>query len=204
MSGPPPPRLGALPDELCVEIIDNLDMESFIQLSQVNKQFRRLCDRHDPSKRDAMHKYLLERQDDDDICFACFTCLQPRSFLAFTRSQITGKRGANGKDQKKRWCVRCGLEKGHLKPGNLIIRGLRGHPDLNKMEYICILCKQLKEGNVCRQCVCCPDCEGTRISHISHGNVVRIGDNVYDARLREENERLLSRIRSSRANAGGS
>ena len=48
----PMPTLATLPEELCIAIVEELDIASFIQLSQTNRLFRRLCDINVPRRRE--------------------------------------------------------------------------------------------------------------------------------------------------------
>lgn len=50
----------SLPDELLILIIDQLKIVPFLQLSQTNRLFRRLCDINDPARREEVALFTLD------------------------------------------------------------------------------------------------------------------------------------------------
>lgn len=81
----PPSSLLVLPEELSLAIIEELDMASIIALSQTCRQFHRLSNPHDPSKRDELLDFLLKAQDfprwkDGFACFSCTKVLPRERF----------------------------------------------------------------------------------------------------------------------------
>lgn len=52
------PSLTTLTEELCVAIIEHLDVDSFIQLSQTNQLFQRLCHVDVPGRHEEAEIFL--------------------------------------------------------------------------------------------------------------------------------------------------
>jgi hypothetical protein len=148
------PLLATLPEELCLAIIEKLDMSSIIALSKTNRQFNRLSDPTAKSRRPMLYEFLLEAQTFPrwQDGFACFTCAKVLPRSRFANAQSKHKRGRNGSDQKRRFCVQCGLENGSHGPGNMVVQG-----DIIRM--VCRQCKRLKSGRFCERCAICTDCD---------------------------------------------
>jgi hypothetical protein len=151
-----PPLLATLPEELCLNIIEKLDMRSIISLSQTSRQFNRLSDPTDESKRSLLREFLLEAQTFPrwKDGFACFTCAKVLPRSRFANAQTKHKRGRNGTDQERRFCVQCGMKNGAHSPGNMVVQG-----DVIRM--VCRQCERLKGGRFCERCAICTDCDRT-------------------------------------------
>jgi hypothetical protein len=152
-----PPLLATLPEELCLKIIEKLDMSSIIALSQTSRRFKRLSDPTDESRRSLLHEFLIEvqafpRWQDG---FACFTCAKVLPRSRFANAQTKLKRGRNGGQQERRFCVQCGLEKGLHVPGNMVVQG-------EVIRMVCRQCRRLKGGRFCECCAICTDCDRYR------------------------------------------
>lgn len=151
---PAAPLLGALPEELCLAVIEELDISSIIALSQTSQRFSRLANPTDESRRSIMNDFLIEAQAfprwqrDGFACFAC-TKVLPRS--KFADKQTKGKRGRNGSQQDRRFCIQCGVEKGHNSPGSIVTQG-------DSIRMVCRGCKSLQGGQFCDLCKFCRHC----------------------------------------------
>jgi hypothetical protein len=84
--------------------------------------------------------------------FACFTCAKVLPRVRFANAQTKHKRGRNGGDQKRRFCVQCGIEKGFYVPGNMVVQG-----DVTRI--VCRQCKKLRGGTFCKSCAICAGCD---------------------------------------------
>jgi hypothetical protein len=92
------PPFTALPEEICIGVIEELDMPSMFALSRTCQRFRRLSDPSDECRRHQLEAYLIQvqafpRWPDG---FACFSCLRVLPRGNFSNGQTKSKRGRNG------------------------------------------------------------------------------------------------------------
>lgn len=152
-------NLESLPEEMCIEIFEKLDIQSIIMLSQTNRLFARLCDPADDSRRGILERFLIDAQAFPrwrEDGYACFTCNKILFGHNFSTKQLKGTRGRNGSRQETRFCVACGVEKGKYSPGSLVFPG-------NVTHIVCRQCKQLRRGGVCCICRVCGSCRGRSV-----------------------------------------
>ena len=154
-----PSFLADLPEELNIAIIKELDMASIIALSQTSKQFHRLANPKDDSRRPELQEFLLgvqffPRWEDG---FACFSCAKVLPREKFACSQTRQKRGrhADVANQVKRFCVQCGVGKGLYTPGSHVVQAN------GVLRFVCQHCKKLGDGRFCRWCAICHHCDHT-------------------------------------------
>jgi len=142
-------------------------MRSIITLSQTNQLFHRLSDPTDPARRLLLEDYLIDAQAFtrwQGRGFACFSCTKVLFHDSFASPHTKGKRGLNGTQQRARFCIQCGVEKGMYSPGTQIVQR-----DVIRM--VCRQCKRLQGGRFCRRCVFCEDCERRRQRRYRHAMV---------------------------------
>ena len=110
----PPYSLVDLPEELSLAIIEQLDMASIFALSRTYRQFHRLANPADPSRREKRLDFLFEAQafprwldPSEDDGFACFHCAKVLPRNDFTCNQTVSVRGrrASPDQQRLRFCV---------------------------------------------------------------------------------------------------
>jgi hypothetical protein len=154
-----PPLLATLPEELCLAIIEKLDISSIIALSQTSRRFNRLSDPTEESRHSQMIKFLVEVQAFPrwKNGFACFFCLKVLPRCRFTDKQTKSPRGRNGSEQEGRFCIQCGIEKGWSPPGSMVKQG-----DVIRM--VCRQCKRLEGGRFCDICKICSHCDPYRFT----------------------------------------
>jgi hypothetical protein len=153
--------LPGLPEELCLAVIEQCDMSSMIALLQTSRRFYKLIDPHDKARRPQMEEFLIEAQffpryqeQDGFACFAC-TKILPRSNFTDKHTKA-GPRSRLGFQQRKRFCIPCGIDKGFFTPGTLVKQGY-------SLRLVCRGCKQLKEAEFCRRCMFCTACIRMRL-----------------------------------------
>jgi hypothetical protein len=117
------PLLAALPEELCMAVVETLDMQSIIALSQTSRQFHRLADPYDDSRRSQMREFLANAQYFPRWLaggFACFSCAKvlPRDRFA-NKGMVKKSRKGNIREHK-RSCVQCHMATGRLSPGSMV------------------------------------------------------------------------------------
>jgi hypothetical protein len=156
-SAPPLASLPGLPYELSVAVIEQCDMSSLIALSETSRQFQRLADPYDKSRRSLMESFLIEAQtfprwqQDPQDGFACFSCTKVLPRARFTTKHTKGIRGRNGGCQYQRFCIQCGMDKDLFVPGSIVRQG-------GVTRFKCRQCKLLKGGRFCELCKFCTDC----------------------------------------------
>jgi hypothetical protein len=78
------PPFATLPEEICIGVIEELDMPSIFALSRTCQQFRRLSDPSDERRRHQLEAYLIQVQAsrwlDGFACFSCLRVLPRRNF----------------------------------------------------------------------------------------------------------------------------
>lgn len=151
-----PAALSSLPEELHLAIIEKLDVASLFALSRTSRQFQRLADPLDTSRRCALEDFLIEAQYfarwQAQDGFACFTCSKVLPRNDFGDTQIKGKHGLNGNKQRLRFCIECGVTKRRYPPGARIYQGA-------SVQFVCRSCRQLKGGRSCARCTICSACD---------------------------------------------
>jgi hypothetical protein len=156
-SAPSLASLPGLPYELSVAVIEQCDMSSLIALSETSRQFQRLADPYDKSRRSLMEEFLIEAQtfprwqQDQQDGFACFSCTNVLPRNSFGKPHTKGPRGRNGGCQYQRFCIQCGMDKGLFVPGSIVKQG-----GVTRLK--CRQCKLLKGGRFCDLCKFCTDC----------------------------------------------
>lgn len=152
----PPSFLADLPEELSLAIIEELDMASVFALSKTCRQFQRLANPADESRRDKLQDFLLEVQSFPRWSdgFACFSCAKVLPRESFARSQTRLKRGRNTSPylQMLRFCITCGVSKNLFAPGSQVVQG-------DVVRFVCRSCKQLRNGRFCERCTICSHCD---------------------------------------------
>ena len=93
----PPCFPADLSEELSLAIIEELDMVSVFALFKTGRQFQRLANPADGSRRDKLQDFLLEVQSFSRWIdgSACFSCAKLVSRESFARGQTSLKRGRN-------------------------------------------------------------------------------------------------------------
>ena len=135
--------LPGLPEELCLAVIEQCDMSSMIALLQTSRRFYKLIDPHDKARRPQMEEFLIKAQSftryQEQDGFACFACTKilPRSNFTDKHTKA-GPRSRLGSQQRKRFCIPCGVDKGFFTPGTLVKQG-------HSLRLVCRGCKQFKE-----------------------------------------------------------
>ena len=143
--------LTTLPEELCLDIIDKLDMKSIIALSQTSKLFSRLADPHHRSRRPLLEKFLIESQFSPrwrKRGLACFICLRVLPQKDFAARQTIKKRGRTSLSQTRRFCVKCGVETFRYKRGNRIVQD-------GVTKVVCLKCNKVKKHHASNNCKAC-------------------------------------------------
>lgn len=156
--------LETLPEEICIDIVEWLDLPSVLALSRTNHFFQRVVWPTKNSRRTHLQDLLLEAQTLTrwkGAGLACFACLTVLPLASFATAQVEGKRGANGTHQRKRFCIECGVGKGLYAPGNYIFP-----VGVGEAQVICRKCKRLsRRGSpFCHVCSYCEDCESSYLS----------------------------------------
>ena len=111
----------ALPDEIKLRIVNNLDVDTFpalFNLRCVHSWFRSTIsssDLHDQLLAAEYRHGLITRKE-----LACYMCLKVMPISKFADSCRRTPRGLGGKQAYKRFCIECGANKGRYRPGNLI------------------------------------------------------------------------------------
>jgi len=147
--------LATLPEEICIAITDTLNMPSIIYLSQTNRLFHRLSNPVDSSRHVLLEEFLIEAQAYrrwQGCGFACFSCMRVLHRHSFASAHTKGKRGRNGSQQKTRFCIRCGIDKGLYLPGSQVVQD-------DVIRVVCRQCKKIRGGKFCQRCAFCKDCE---------------------------------------------
>jgi hypothetical protein len=138
-------------------VIEKCDMPSLTALSETSRQFQRLADPYDKSRRSLMEEFLIEAQafprwqQDQQDGFACFSCTKVLPRARFTTKHTKGIRGRNGGCQYQRSCIQCGMDKDLFVPGSVVKQG-------RVTRFKCRQCKLLKGGRFCERCKFCTDC----------------------------------------------
>jgi hypothetical protein len=149
------PTLAALPEELCMAIVDVLDIPSLIALSQTSRQFHRLADPYDDSRRSQMREFLAKAQYFPRWLadgFACFTCTKVLPRDRFADKDMVKKRGKGNVQERKRSCIQCNMATGRLSPGSMVFQG-------TTLRRVCQRCRMLKGGRSCMFCNICRECD---------------------------------------------
>jgi hypothetical protein len=104
-----PSRLLALPVEIQNEIIDVLDMPSKLALKITNVHFNSLIR--------LTHQDLLATEQSlwarRKCLYTCMDCCRLRPSQRFADAMRKGRKGINGQEPQKRFCIDCGI---HPKP----------------------------------------------------------------------------------------
>jgi hypothetical protein len=104
--------LADLPEEFNFAIIKELDMASCIALSRTSKQFQRLANPAEVSRRNKLQHFLVRARSLPQWRdgFACFWCAKVFPHGNFTSAQTRGTRDREGSvaEQSLRFCVQCG------------------------------------------------------------------------------------------------
>lgn len=152
-----PPSLSTIPEELCLSIIEKMDMSSIIALSQTNRFFNRLSDPTEKSRRSELEDFSIEVQSFPrwQDGFACFSCAKVLPRHSFASGQTKLRRGRNGTRQNTRFCIQCGVRKGLYVPGSMVVQD-----DIVRM--VCRQCLQLRGGRFCQRCTICSYCDRNR------------------------------------------
>jgi hypothetical protein len=147
----------ALPEEICIGVIEELDMPSIFALSQTCRRFLRLSDPSDECRRHQLEAYLIQVQAFPRWLdgFACFSCLKVLPRGNFSNGQTKLKRGRNGSQQYRRFCKQCGIDKELYAPGSMVSQG-------DDVRVVCRQCKQLRGGSFCQRCAICDQCDRSR------------------------------------------
>jgi hypothetical protein len=167
--------LPCLPEGLCLAVIEQCDMSCKIALSQANRRFHRLIDPYDKSQRPQMENFLIEAQSfprhQKEDGFAGFACTKILPRAHFTDKHATTQRSRLGSQQRKRFCIQCGMDKRFFTPGTLVKQG-------DCVRVVCRKCRQLKESGFCKGCMVCAECTrgrredscGSRMLHYMMGD----------------------------------
>jgi hypothetical protein len=151
------PSFTGLPEEIWIVVIEELDMPSIFALSQTCRRFRRLSDPNDKCRRHQLEAYLIQVQAFPRWLdgFACFSCLKVLPRANFSSAQTKQKRGRNGSQQYRRFCIRCGIDKNLYVRGSMVVQG-------GDICMVCRQCGQLRGGNFCQRCTICDQCDRSR------------------------------------------
>lgn len=147
-----------LPEEICLTIVENLDIRAVFALSRSSRRFHRLSNPYDQCRRTSLENFLLEAQyfprwRGDG--FACFSCQKILLRESFAEGQRKGKRGLNGGQQLGRFRIQCGLKEGRYCPGSQVVQG-------NIARVVCRQCQKLEGGMFCQNCAICEGCDRAR------------------------------------------
>ena len=143
--------LAALPEELCLAIIDELDMPSIFALSETSRFFNRLANPTADSRRPLLTEFLLEAQDLPRwkrTRFACFACNKILPRHRFIDSQVATILGKGASQEKTRHCVQCAVKEGHFALASVVTQ-------YSRERVLCAQCKKLIGGVVCDTCRFC-------------------------------------------------
>nr|POE49262.1 hypothetical protein CFP56_32412 [Quercus suber] len=148
--------LANLPVELSSAIVAECDAPTLISLLQTSRHFYRLCGDEIKARPLELTEFLLRAQYFPrwvDTGFACFLCLKilPRS--DFSRPHTRGKRGKQGTQQERRFCMECGFATGRISPGSQV--SLQD----GDLLFVCRFCLGRKRGKFCQICTICTDCD---------------------------------------------
>jgi hypothetical protein len=138
-------------------VVEILDMQSIIALSQTNRQFHRLADPYDESRRSQLRQFLTRAQSFPRWLadgFACFTCTKVLPRDRFADKDMVKKRGKGKVQERKRSCIQCNMATGRLSPGSMVWQG-------TTLQRVCHHCRLLKSSRSCSICSVCRDCDPT-------------------------------------------
>jgi hypothetical protein len=163
---PPLASLPGLPEELCLAVIEQCDIPSMLSLLQTSRRFHRLTDPHSSSRRPQMEAFLIEAQSfpryrEQDGSLACFACNRILPHSAFADKHTRTPRSRLGSQQRKRFCIACGVDKGLFTPGTLVKQG-------SSLRLVYRGCKQFKQAGFCRGCMFCTACIRGRPKDFGH------------------------------------
>ena len=159
--------LQGLSNEVCLAVVEHLDMSSFLALSLTSHHFHKLTNLKEEFRRPLLREFtfraqtLPQWQKDRKDGFACSICLKLLPRIEFTDTQTKGPRGRNGGDQINRFCIPCGVKSGRFSPGSIVKQG-------DRLRVVCWQCKDVKGGRFCSICFICTDCV-RRHSRRNHG-----------------------------------
>ncbi|KAH8695962.1 hypothetical protein BGW36DRAFT_297859 [Talaromyces proteolyticus] len=145
----------SLPIEIHLEVIDCLDYPARFALAYANKYFNQIVTRRVPPPTNEEKLAYLCATETWPVYrdyLACNQCLKFRPTNAFTNKQHQGKRSRGYSDNKRRFCIRCGVHKHIYQPGHVI-------PIDNDSKFvICWCCKFPGSGSYCLVFGSCANC----------------------------------------------
>ncbi|CAG8022057.1 unnamed protein product [Penicillium salamii] len=143
-----------LPTEIQLHIIKFLDYPSSIALSHTNQSFRAIVPTEPPTTNEQKLSLLLDMEKWPKYAhfFSCNIGLKLRHENAFADKQLRGKRGKDGTQQDRRFCLDCGFYNKMYQPGHFLkVNG--------RDEVLCAMCrKRCRYGRYCTRCCMCEPC----------------------------------------------